>query len=74
MVRIIEGNWDDLVTRDDLRGLQVRITVLEDAPMKEPAETWLARLEAWAHSHKPVGHFVDDSRDSIYTGTLDDPR
>jgi len=26
------------------------------------------------HSHAPVNHFVDDSRESIYSGTIDDPR
>jgi Arc/MetJ-type ribon-helix-helix transcriptional regulator len=29
-------------------------------------EKWLADFTAWANSHKPIGHFVDDSRDSIY--------
>ena len=28
----------------------------------------LAALREWAASHKPVDHFVDDSRESIYKG------
>jgi len=31
-------------------------------------EEWSAALHAWAASHKPVSHFVDDSRESIYAG------
>ncbi|HOB72952.1 MAG TPA: hypothetical protein PKG54_00365 [Phycisphaerae bacterium] len=31
---------------------------------KQRAAKWLA----WVDSHRPVGHFVDDSRESIYEG------
>jgi predicted transcriptional regulator len=31
-------------------------------------EQWLAEFNAWVNSHNPVGHFVDDSRESIYAG------
>ncbi len=30
------------------------------------AAEWVARFTAWAASHPPVDHFVDDSRESIY--------
>ena len=70
-IQIIEGNWDDLVSRTDLRGRRVQIAVLDDAP----ADTrWLARLQRWADSHQPVNHTVEDNRESIYNGTVDDPR
>jgi hypothetical protein len=29
---------------------------------------WAAELRAWATSHPPVSHFIDDSRESIYAG------
>lgn len=29
-------------------------------------EKWLAGFDEWVKSHRPIGHFVDDSRDSIY--------
>jgi hypothetical protein len=79
MVRVIDGKWDDLVRREDLQGRQVRVFVIEpgvssEPPPNETPEEWLKRFHEWAHSHKPVGHFVDDSRESIYSGTLDDPR
>src|SRR5438093_777537 len=32
------------------------------------AEEWIANWRAWAASHPPVDHFVDDSRESIYEG------
>ncbi len=37
---------------------------------------WLKSLHAWADSHLPLGqgHLVDDSREGIYSGTVDDPR
>jgi hypothetical protein len=37
-------------------------------PNEMSAEEWSAKLRAWAASHEPVGHFVDDSRESIYAG------
>jgi hypothetical protein len=45
-------------TFDDRRNLQTELT----------PEQWATELRAWATSHKPVNHFVDDSRDSIYAG------
>jgi hypothetical protein len=31
-----------------------------------PLEQWRARLQAFADRHKPTGHPLDDSRESIY--------
>ena len=78
MVRIIEGNWDELVKREDLRGRHVRVLVEEPGDawklQRESPEEWLKLFHEWVHSHEPVDQFVDDSRDSIYSGTMDDPR
>jgi len=68
---IIQGDWDELMSRQDLRGRRVRVIVLDE---EQPDNPWLRSLQAWADSHKPLGHPVDDSRESIYSGTLDDPR
>jgi hypothetical protein len=71
----IQGNWDDLVARQDLRGRRVRVTVIdEQLPDNSVDNPWLKSLHAWADSHKPLGYSVDDSRESIYSGTVDDPR
>jgi len=44
----------------------------DDVGTKGPADIaydqWVAEFDAWVASHKPVGHFVDDSRESIYAG------
>jgi hypothetical protein len=70
MPEIIQGKWDDLVARHDLRGRTVRVVVLD----REQDHPWLKMLQAWADSHQPAGHSIDDSRESIYSGTADDPR
>jgi hypothetical protein len=67
----IQGYWDDLVRRNDLSGRKVRVIVIDEKATDNP---WLKSLLAWADSHKPLGHSVDDSRESIYSGTVDDPR
>lgn len=72
MLRIVEGQWDELIARHDLRGRRVRVVVLDDSG--DDGNPWLRALQAWADSHEPVGHPVDDSRESIYSGTVDDPR
>ena len=30
------------------------------------SQQWEAEFDVWIANHKPVSHFVDDSRDSIY--------
>jgi len=77
---IIQGDWDDLVARHDLHGRKVRVIVLDEERGGGEAfgdNPWLKSLRAWADSHKSLGqggHLVDDSRESIYSGTIDDPR
>lgn len=68
---MIQGKWDDLVKNHNLHGHMVRVIVLDPQRTEDP---WLRSLLAWADSHKPLGHKVDDSRESIYSGTADDTR
>lgn len=70
MSEIIEGKWEDLLSREDLRGRNVRVIVLDE----EQGNPWIKSLRAWADSHSALGHRVDDSRESLYSGTVDDPR
>jgi len=74
--RVIEGTWDEVIQRQDLRGHWVRVTVLDETatPTSSEPASWAARLREWAQSHPRVNHFVDDSREGIYGGTVDDPR
>lgn len=71
MPDIIQRRWDDLVKNHDLHGHIVRVIVLDQQDTEDP---WLRSLRAWADSHKPLGYKVDDGRESIYSGTADDPR
>ncbi|MGC9260104.1 MAG: hypothetical protein ACP5I8_08520 [Phycisphaerae bacterium] len=71
MPDIIQGKWDDLVKSHDLHGQTVRVIVLDQQGTENP---WIRSLRAWADSHKPLGHRVVDNRESIYSGTTDDPR
>ncbi len=74
MSDIIQGNWDDLVKNNNLHGRKVRVIVLDEDQGEAPDNPWLKSLRAWADGHRPLGHPVDDSRESIYSGTVDDPR
>lgn len=38
------------------------------APSEMPYDRWKAAFDQWVASHRPVEHFVDDSRESIYGG------
>jgi hypothetical protein len=73
--RIIEGPWEEIVQRDDLRGHRVRVVVV-DEPVRNQIERaqWISQLRAWANTRPAIHRIVDDSRESIYGGTLDDPR
>ena len=73
MAEIIEGKWEDLAGRQDLHGRTVRVVVLEESEKGEE-DPWLKSLRAWAARHEPLGQRADDSRESIYSGTADDPR
>ena len=72
--QIIEGKWEDVVQRQDLRGRHVRVTVIDEPLQPAAGQSWVKLLREWAASHPRVKHVVDDSRESIYGGTVDDPR
>lgn len=71
MSEIIQGRWDDLIARRDPRGRHVRVIVLDEERSVDP---WLQGLQAWVEGHKPQTGPVDDSRNSIYGGAVNDPR
>ncbi len=51
-----------------LRAVQERIGDEQEATGTiQDDDAWRARFAAWLASHKPVNHFVDDSRESIYS-------
>jgi hypothetical protein len=74
--KTIEGVWDQLIQRSDLRGQRVRVIVLQNEPPRRPIDKAerLRRLQEYSKSLANVTHFIDDSRESIDSATLDDPR
>ncbi len=42
--------------------------VASSAPADLGYDEWAREFKSWVSSHKPSGHFVDDSRESIYAG------
>ena len=70
--QVIEGTWEQVAERYDLRGRRVRVILTDDAgPAPVAAEQW---LREWAASHGGAVQVADDSRELIYEGTVEDPR
>lgn len=64
-----------MAERYDLRGRRVRVILTDDAgPAPVAAEQWVRQLREWAASHAGAVQVADDSRESIYEGTVDDAR
>ncbi|MDY0170578.1 MAG: hypothetical protein RBS80_28820 [Thermoguttaceae bacterium] len=62
------GQWDDLVSRPELRGCRVKVTVIDQPSDKPRTDDWLLSLRQMAANGVRVGHPADDSRESIYEG------
>jgi hypothetical protein len=69
-MKTIEGKWEEIVTRQDLVGHTVRVTVLDEAT----EDPWLKKFNGWVATADHVNHPIDDSRESMYSRTIDDPR
>lgn len=51
--------------------LEEKLSSSDDSVAQEPSlppNQRVAEVLRWIDSHQPVGHFVDDSRESIYEG------
>ncbi len=66
----ITGPWEELVSRPEFRGHQVKITIV-DQPAIAPVENddWLEALHRMASNGVRIARPADDSRESIYEGT-----
>lgn len=71
MPEIYQGVFEDVIAEHDLKGRTVRIEVIEPAVNRFD---WLQRLKAWQQEFQFHGPPANDSRESIYSGTIDDPR
>jgi hypothetical protein len=70
LAETIQGNWDDLIQRPELHGRTVRVIILDE----QADDPWVRSLRQWADGHEPLHHLVDDSREAIYSGSINDPR
>jgi hypothetical protein len=50
-----------------LRAVEDRLVHCQAPPTALSPDEWKARFEAWLATRTPVDHFVDDSRESIYS-------
>lgn len=51
-----------------LEALEEKLAVDAEERSRPSRSQRIEAFDAWVASHKPVGHFVDDSRESIYEG------
>ena len=63
------GRWEELVSRPEFRGHQVRITVVDQPPAVTEGDDWLENLHRMASNGVRITRPADDSRESIYEGT-----
>ena len=65
----VTGRWEELVSRPEFRGHQVRITIIDQPQSATQTDDWLESLRRMASNGIRVAHPADDSRESIYGGT-----
>ena len=65
----VTGRWEDLVSRPEFRGHQVRITVIDEPVATAGTDDWLESLWRMADNGVRITRPADDSRESIYEGT-----
>ncbi len=65
----VTGRWEELVSRPEFRGRQVRITVVDEPPDAVETDDWLESLRRMASHGVRIARPADDSRESIYEGS-----
>jgi hypothetical protein len=60
------GRWEDLVSRPEFRGHQVRITIVDPPSQAEESDEWLQSLQRMVDNGVRITRPADDSRESIY--------
>lgn len=64
----VTGRWEELVTRPEFRGHQVKITIVDEPPLAAETDDWLESLRQMASNGVRITRPADDSRESIYEG------
>ena len=62
----VTGRWEDLVSRPEFCGHQVRITLVDQPSAAQEADDWLRDLHQMASDGVRISHPAEDSRESIY--------
>ncbi len=62
------GRWEELVSRPEFRGHQVKITILDQLPTAAKTDDWLESLRQMANNGVRITRPADDSREGIYEG------
>lgn len=74
---VATGRFDDQLAALD-RAIQLladELTRVSTPPSDDlTAEEWCQRFQEWADSHARLDYEADDSRESVYSGTIDDTR
>ncbi len=63
------GRWEDLVSRPEFRGHQVKIVIIDKPSVAVETDDWLASLRRMASNGVRITRPADDSRESIYEET-----
>ncbi len=64
----VTGRWEELVSRPEFRGHQVRIAIVDQPPTATETDDWVESLRRMADSGVRIARPADDSRESIYEG------
>jgi hypothetical protein len=62
----ITGPWEELVSRPEFRGHQVRVTVVDEPASPSGSDDWLEALQSMARGGVRIARPADDSRESIF--------
>jgi hypothetical protein len=68
MLTEVIGRWEELVSRPEFRGHQVRITIVDQPATSERKDDWLESLRRLASNGVRITRPADDSRESVYEG------
>ena len=65
----VTGRWEELVSRPEFRGHQVRITIVDRPSAAVETDDWIESLHRMASNGVRITRPADDSRESIYERT-----
>jgi hypothetical protein len=65
----VTGYWEELVSRPEFRGHQVKITIVDKPSPVVETDGWLESLRQMASNGVRIVHPADDSRETIYEGS-----